>query len=150
MEENIPQTPEFSKSLSRELEEVISKQNLLTSRTRRRVSPLTIRTTALELSNTSTVCCSTIGWARMVSPKPCHQWASKVAVSASTITRRLQTATILFWCHLRPCNHLRTQLITSAGPNLTKIKVPKADTKMKELSDKPDHLKLIWPKEQHF
>lgn len=37
MEENIPQTPEFSKSLSRELEEVISKQNLLTSRTRRRV-----------------------------------------------------------------------------------------------------------------
>ena len=32
-----PKTPEISKSLSRELEEVISKQNLLTSRTRRRV-----------------------------------------------------------------------------------------------------------------
>lgn len=30
-------TPEFSKSLSRELEDVINKQNLLTSRTRRRV-----------------------------------------------------------------------------------------------------------------
>ena len=37
MEDSAPQTPEFSKSLSRELEEVISKQNLLTSRTRRRV-----------------------------------------------------------------------------------------------------------------
>ena len=33
----VPKTPEYSKSLSRELEEVISKQNLLTSRTRRRV-----------------------------------------------------------------------------------------------------------------
>ena len=32
-----PSTPEYSKSLSRELEEVINKQNLLTSRTRRRV-----------------------------------------------------------------------------------------------------------------
>ena len=37
MEESPPSTPEFSKSLSRELEEVINKQNLLTSRTRRRV-----------------------------------------------------------------------------------------------------------------
>ena len=37
MEESPPRTPEFSKSLSRELEEVINKQNLLTSRTRRRV-----------------------------------------------------------------------------------------------------------------
>ena len=37
MDESPPKTPEFSKSLSRELEEVINKQNLLTSRTRRRV-----------------------------------------------------------------------------------------------------------------
>ena len=37
MDDSSPKTPEFSKSLSRELEEVISKQNLLTSRTRRRV-----------------------------------------------------------------------------------------------------------------
>jgi len=37
MAESPPKTPEFSKSLSRELEEVINKQNLLTSRTRRRV-----------------------------------------------------------------------------------------------------------------
>ena len=32
-----PKTPEYTKSLSRELEDVINKQNLLTSRTRRRV-----------------------------------------------------------------------------------------------------------------
>ena len=37
MENDVPQTPEYSKSLSRELEEVINKQNMLTSRTRRRV-----------------------------------------------------------------------------------------------------------------
>ena len=37
MDDSTPKTPEISKSLSRELEEVISKQNLLTSRTRRRV-----------------------------------------------------------------------------------------------------------------
>ena len=37
MDDSAPKTPEISKSLSRELEEVISKQNLLTSRTRRRV-----------------------------------------------------------------------------------------------------------------
>ena len=37
MDDSLNKTPEISKSLSRELEEVISKQNLLTSRTRRRV-----------------------------------------------------------------------------------------------------------------
>jgi len=37
MDESLTKTPEFSKSLSRELEEVIAKQNLLTTRTRRRV-----------------------------------------------------------------------------------------------------------------
>ena len=34
---DVPSTPEYTKSLSRELEDVINKQNLLTSRTRRRV-----------------------------------------------------------------------------------------------------------------
>eukprot|EP00090_Calanus_glacialis_P012488 TRINITY_DN21062_c0_g1_i1.p1 TRINITY_DN21062_c0_g1~~TRINITY_DN21062_c0_g1_i1.p1 ORF type:complete len:634 (-),score=143.73 TRINITY_DN21062_c0_g1_i1:246-2147(-) len=37
MDDSVNKTPEFSKSLSRELEDVINKQNLLTSRTRRRV-----------------------------------------------------------------------------------------------------------------
>lgn len=37
MNDSVNKTPEYTKSLSRELEDVINKQNLLTSRTRRRV-----------------------------------------------------------------------------------------------------------------